>query len=135
MKLKKSKSKDVKNLKQYNTLSGLNSKTSGSYIIGISVVLGIVIFAMIPYVSNRLNRPITSSILNVVPNGMILGFFIVEKNFDIYFKSLIFAPLLNTVLDIIVFTMYKYFNISAIISITTGIVIWVILLILSYIYT
>jgi hypothetical protein len=90
---------------------------------------------MIPYVSNRLNRPITSSILNVVPNGMILGFFIVEKNFDIYFKSLIFAPLLNTVLDIIVFTMYKYFNISAIISITTGIVIWVILLILAYIYT
>jgi hypothetical protein len=135
MKLKKSKSKDVKNLKQYNTLSGLNSKTSGSYIIGISVVLGIVIFAMIPYVSNRLNRPITSSILNVVPNGMILGFFIVEKNFDIYFKSLIFAPLLNTLLDIIVFTMYKYFNISAIISITTGIVIWLIILILSYIYT
>ena len=133
MKLKKSK--NVKNLKQYNTLSGLNSKTSGNYIIAISVVLGIVIFAMIPYVSNRLNRPITSSILNVVPNGMILGFFIVEKNFDIYFKSLIFAPLLNTVLDIIVFTMYKYFNISAIISITTGIVIWVILLILAYIYT
>jgi hypothetical protein len=135
MKLKKSKSKNVKNLKQYNTLSGLNSKTSGSYIIAISVILGIVIFAMIPYVSNRLNRPITSSILNVVPNGMILGFFIVEKNFDIYFKSLIFAPLLNTVLDIIVFTMYKYFNISAIISITTGIVSWLILLILAYIYT
>jgi len=135
MKLKKSKSKNIKNLKQYNTLSGLNSKTSGSYIIAISVILGIVIFAMIPYVSNRLNRPITSSILNVVPNGMILGFFIVEKNFDIYFKSLIFAPLLNTVLDIIVFTMYKYFNISAIISITTGIVIWLILLILAYIYT
>ena len=133
MKLKKNK--NVKNLKQYNTLSGLNSKTSGNYIIAISVVLGIVIFAMIPYVSNRLNRPITSSILNVVPNGMILGFFIVEKNFDIYFKSLIFAPLLNTVLDIIVFTMYKYFNISAIISITTGIVIWIILLILAYIYT
>ena len=135
MKLKKGKSKNVKNLKQYNTLSGLNSKTSGSYIIVISVILGIVIFAMIPYISNRLNRPITSSILNVVPNGMILGFFIVEKNFDIYFKSLIFAPLLNTVLDIIVFTMYRYFNISAIISITTGIVIWLILLILSYIYT
>ena len=135
MKLKKSKSKNVKNLKQYNTLSGLNSKTSGSYIIAISVILGIVIFAMIPYVSNRLNRPITSSILNVVPNGMILGFFIVEKNFDIYFKSLIFAPLLNTALDIIVFTMYKYLNISAIISITTGIVIWLIILIIAYIFT
>ena len=131
MKLKK----NSKKLKQYNTLSGLNSKTSGVYIIAISVILGVLIFAMIPYVSNRLNRPITSSILNVVPNGMILGFFIVEKNFDIYFKSLIFAPLLNTILDIIVFTMYKYFNISAIISITTGIIIWLILLILSYIYT
>jgi hypothetical protein len=133
MKLKKNKIS--KKLKQYNTLSGLNSKTSGVYIIAISVILGVLIFAMIPYVSNRLNRPITSSILNVVPNGMILGFFIVEKNFDIYFKSLIFAPLLNTILDIIVFTMYKYFNISAIISITTGIIIWLILLILSYIYT
>jgi len=133
MKLKKSK--NSKNLKQYNTLSGLNSKTSGVYIIAISVILGISIFAMIPYVSNRLNRPITSSILNVVPNGMILGFFIVEKNFDIYFKSLIFAPLLNTVLDIIVFTMYRYLNISAIISITTGIIIWLILLILAYIFT
>ena len=133
MKLKKNKIS--KKLKQYNTLSGLNSKTSGVYIIAISVILGVLIFAMIPYVSNRLNRPITSSILNVVPNGMILGFFIVEKNFDIYFKSLIFAPLLNTILDIIVFTMYKYFNISAIISITTGIVVWLILLILSYIFT
>jgi hypothetical protein len=133
MKLKKSK--NSKKLKEYDTLSGLNSKTSGSYIIAISVILGVIIFAMIPYVSNKLNRPITSSILNVVPNGMILGFFIVEKNFDIYFKSLIFAPLLNTILDIIVFTMYKYFNISAIISITTGIIIWLILLILAYIYT
>ena len=132
MKLKKNK---IKNLKQFNTLSGLNSKTAGTYIIVISLIMGISLFAMIPYVSNRLNRPITSSILNVVPNGMILGFFIVEKNFDIYFKSLIFAPLLNVILDIIVFVMYKYLNISAIISITTGIVIWLILLILSYIFT
>ena len=99
MKLKK----NSKKLKQYNTLSGLNSKTSGVYIIAISIILGISIFAMIPYVSNRLNRPITSSILNVVPNGMILGFFIVEKNFEIYFKGLILAPLLYTAFDIIFF--------------------------------
>ena len=132
MKLKKSKNK--KNIKDYDTISGLNSKTSSIYIISISIFLGIVIFAMIPFVSNRLNKPITSSILNVVPNGMILGFFIVDKNFDIYFKSLILSPLLNTLLDIITFTMYKYFNISAIISITTGIIIWLILLILSYIF-
>jgi hypothetical protein len=133
MKLKKNK--NVKKLKQYNTISGLNNKTSELYIIGISIILGIVIFAMIPYVSNKLNRPITSSILNVVPNGMILGFFIIEKNFDVYFKSLILAPLLNTILDIITYTMYKFLNISAIISITTGILIWLILLILAYIFT
>jgi hypothetical protein len=90
---------------------------------------------MIPYVSNRLNRPITSSILNVIPNGMILGFFIAEKNFDVYFKSLILAPLLNTILDIITFTMYRYLNFSAIISITTSIIIWLILLVLTFIFT
>lgn len=133
MKLKKNK--NVKKIKQYNTISGLNNKTSELYIIGISIILGIVIFAMIPYVSNRLNKPITSSILNVVPNGMILGFFIIEKNFDTYFKGLIMAPLLNTILDIIVYTMYKFLNISAIISITTGIIIWLVLLILAYIFT
>ena len=88
MKLKKSKNKNNKNIKDYDTVSGLNSKTASIYIISISVFLGIVIFAMIPFVSNRLNKPITSSILNVIPNGMILGFFIVDKNFDIYFKSL-----------------------------------------------
>lgn len=132
MKLKKSKNK---NIKDYETISGLNSKISSKYIIAISVFLGIVIFATIPFVSNRLNKPITSSILNVVPTGMILGFFIVDKNFDVYFKSLILSPLFNTILDSIIFIMYKYLNVSAIISITTGIVIWLILLILSYIYT
>jgi hypothetical protein len=133
MKLKKNK--NSKNLKKYNTISGLNNKTASRYITAISIFLGIVIFAMIPFVSNRLNKPITSSILNVVPSGMILGFFIVDKNFDIYFKSLILSPLFNVILDAIIFIMYKYFNISAIISITTGIIIWLILLILSYIYT
>ena len=135
MKLKKSKNKNNKNIKDYDTVSGLNSKTASIYIISISVFLGIVIFAMIPFVSNRLNKPITSSILNVIPNGMILGFFIVDKNFDIYFKSLILSPLFNIILDSIIFIMYKYLNISAIISITTGIVIWLIILILSYIFT
>jgi hypothetical protein len=134
MKLKKKNNKN-KDIKKYETISGLNSKTASIYITSISVFLGIVIFATIPFVSNRLNKPITSSILNVVPSGMILGFFIVDKNFDIYFKSLILSPLFNIILDSIIFIMYKYLNISAIISITTGIVIWLIILILSYIYT
>ena len=41
MKLKKSKNK---NIKDYETISGLNSKISSKYIIAISVFLGIVIF-------------------------------------------------------------------------------------------
>ncbi len=130
MKLKKNK-----NIKDYETISGLNSKTDSIYITFISVFLGIVIFATIPFVSNILNKPITSSILNGIPTGIILGFFIIDKNFDIYFKSLILSPLFNVILDTIIFIMYKYLNISAIISITTGIVFWLILLILSYIYT
>jgi hypothetical protein len=133
MKIKKNKNN--KNIKDYETVSGLNNKTASIYITCISVFLGIVIFAMIPFVSNRLNKPITSSVLNVVPTGMILGFFIIDKNFDIYFKSLILSPLFNVILDAIIFIMYKYLNISAIISITFGIIIWLILLILSYIYT
>jgi len=124
-----------KNIKDHETVSGLNNKTASIYITSISVFLGIVIFAMIPFISNQLNKPITSSILNVVPTGMILGFFIIDKNFDIYFKSLILSPLFNVILDATIFIMYKYLNISAIISITFGIIIWLILLILSYIYT
>jgi hypothetical protein len=130
MKLKKSKTS-----KDHETISGLNNKTASIYITIISIFLGIVIFAMIPFVSNTLNKPITSSILNVVPSGMILGFFIIDKNFDVYFKSLILSPLFNVILDAIIYIMYKYLNIPAIISITSGIIIWLILLILSYIYT
>ena len=129
MKLKKNK-----NIKDHETISGLNNKTASIYITAISLFLGIVIFAMIPFVSNTLNKPITSSILNVVPSGMILGFFIVDKHFDVYFKSLILSPLFNVILDAMIFIMYKYLNIPAIISITTGIIIWLLLLIYSYFY-
>jgi len=114
------------------TISGLNKKTSNNLIVIISVTLGMIIFALIPFVANKLSNPVTSALLNVVPNGMILGFFIIEKNFDIYFKGLIFAPLINTVIDIFVYFLYRYLGLSTIVSISTGIFLWLSALIICY---
>ena len=114
------------------TISGLNKKTSNDLIVIISVTLGMIIFALIPFVANKLSNPVTSALLNVVPNGMILGFFIIEKNFNIYFKGLIFAPLINTVIDIFVYFLYRYLGLSAIVSISTGIFLWLFALIICY---
>ena len=117
------------------TISGLNKKTSHTIIISISVTLGIIIFALIPYIANKLSNAYTSSLLNVVPNGMILGFFIVEKNFNKYFKSLILAPALNIFLNLLAYVLYKYVGLSVIVSLSTSIFIWLAMLIISYFVT
>ena len=117
------------------TISGLNKKTSRTIIVCISVSMGIIIFSLIPYIANKLSNPYTSALLNVVPNGMMLGFFVIEKNFNIYFKGLIFAPLLNVILTSFAYFLYKYVGLSAIISLSTSITIWVLILIITYIVT
>jgi len=117
------------------TISGLNKKTYRDIIIIISVSMGIIIFSLIPIIANKLSNPYTSALLNVVPNGMMLGFFVIEKNFNIYFKGLIFAPLLNVILTSFAYFLYKYVGLSAIISLSTSITIWVLILIITYIVT
>jgi len=117
------------------TISGLNKKTYRDIIIIISVSMGIIIFSLIPFIANKLSNPYTSALLNVVPNGMMLGFFVIEKNFNIYFKGLIFAPLLNVILTSFAYFLYKYVGLSAIISLSTSITIWVLILIITYIVT
>lgn len=117
------------------TISGLNKKTSHYLIVTISVTLGMIIFALIPYIANKLSNAYTSSLLNVVPNGMILGFFIIEKNFNEYFKGLIFAPTLNVLLNLLAYVLYKYVKLSVVISLSISIFIWLAMLIISYFVT
>ena len=114
------------------TISGLNKKTSHVLIITISVTLGMIIFALIPYIANKLSNPYTSSLLNVV---MILGFFVIEKNFNEYFKGLLFAPTLNVLLNLLTYVLYKYVGLSAVVSLSTSIFLWAFLLVTSYFVT
>jgi len=115
------------------TISGLDYVTANTIVNTISITLGIIIFALIPYVANIIEKPITSAILNVVPNGMILGYFVVAKNFIPYFTGLIIAPIINPLLDLFTYYLYIYFHLSARISLSIGIGVWAIAVIIAYI--
>jgi len=126
----------LKKTKQYRssvtTLNGLNVNTSIYYMNFITISLGIIVFVIIPIIGNRLKKPITSAILNGVPNGMILGYFIVEDQFLVYYTGLIFAPLLNTLLTLLCYYLYTYQKFSAKLSLSLTIIIWMIITFLSY---
>jgi hypothetical protein len=126
----------LKKTKQYRssvtTLNGLNVNTSIYYMNFITISLGIIVFVIIPIIGNRLQKPITSAILNGVPNGMILGYFIVEDQFLVYYTGLIFAPLLNSLLTLLCYYLYSYQKFSAKLSLSLTIIIWMIITFLSY---
>lgn len=126
----------LKKTKQYRssvtTLNGLNINKAVYYMNFITISLGIIVFVIIPIIGNRFKKPITSSILNGVPNGMILGYFIVEDQFLVYYTGLIFAPLLNTLLTLICYYFYTYLKFSAKLSLSLTILIWALLTFLSY---
>jgi hypothetical protein len=115
------------------TISGLNYVSANFLVNTISITLGIIIFALIPYVANRVKKPITSAILNVVPNGMMLGYFIVDKSFIKYFTGLIIAPLLNPLLDLFTYYLYMYLKLSAKMSLCIGIGLWASMVLIAYI--
>ena len=126
----------LRKTKQYHssvtTLNGLNINKSIYYMNFITITLGIIVFVIIPIIGNQLKKPITSAILNGVPNGMILGYFIVEDQFLVYYTGLIFAPLLNTLLTILCYYLYSYQKLSAKLSLFITILIWVFITFLSY---
>ena len=115
------------------TISGLNYVTANVLVNTISIFLGIVIFALIPYVANHIQKPITSAILNVVPNGMILGYFIVAKSFIPYFTGLIVAPLINPLLDLFTYYLYMHLKLPAPLSLTIGIGVWASMVLIAYV--
>ena len=98
----------------------------------ISISLGIIIFVAIPYIANKVQRPMTSAFLNVVPNGMILGFFIDKEKFVKYFLGLIFAPAINPVLNTCAYIMYDKYGFTAVWCLTINILIWALMVVVAY---
>jgi predicted membrane-bound dolichyl-phosphate-mannose-protein mannosyltransferase len=126
----------LKKTKQYhssvNTLNGLNFNKSIYYINFITISLGIIIFVFVLIIGNQLQKPITSSLFNGIPTGMILGYFIVEDQFLVYYNGLILAPLLNTLLVLLCYYLYTYQKFSAKLSLSLTILIWAIFTFLSF---
>jgi len=109
------------------TISGLNIETSGYIIHIISATIGILVFYFVPLIANRFKKPLTSVLINSIPNSLILGFFLVESEFEVYLNSSIYVPLFNTFDNIISYLLFIYYNFTGKNSLTINIVFWLIM--------
>ena len=116
------------------TISGLDIMTSRFIIQSTSAIIGIIVFVFVPVLANSINKPIASVILNVIPNDLILAYFIVEDNIEEYLLGCIFSPLLNVIDNIISYVLYVYIKTTASVALWVNILIWVFAIILSYIF-
>jgi hypothetical protein len=130
----KTNSTTPQNSKQITTISGLDIMTSRVIIQSTSAIIGIFVFVFVPILANSINKPIASVILNVIPNDLILAYFIVEDNIEEYLLGCIFSPLLNVVDNLISYCLYVYFKAPASIALWSNIIIWILAIILSYIF-
>jgi hypothetical protein len=130
-KVLKSSSKKSTNI---TTLSGLDIRTSKVIIRSISAIIGVIIFVGVPIIANNINKPITSVILNIIPNDLILAYFIVEDNIDEYLFGCIFSPLINVIDNIISYILYYYVKTTASFALWSNILIWIFAIIMSYIF-
>ena len=113
------------------TISGLNIETSGYIIHLISATIGILVFYFVPLIANRFKKPLTSVLINSIPNSLILGFFLVESEFEVYLNSSIYVPLFNTFDNIISYLLFIYYNFTGKDSLTINIVFWLIIVMSS----
>jgi len=113
------------------TISGLDTHTSAWIINILSILIGIFVFYFVPLLTNNLNRPLTAVLLNIIPNGLIMGFFIVEAEFTPYLTNLIWTPLLNVLANCISYILIFYFEWSATSALAVNIFIWVFAIFLS----
>ena len=120
--------------KQVITISGLDIMTSRVIIQSTSAIIGIFVFVFVPILANSINKPIASVILNVIPNDLILAYFIVEDNIEEYLLGCIFSPLLNVVDNLISYWLYVYVKTGPSIALWSNIIIWILAIILSYIF-
>jgi hypothetical protein len=116
------------------TISGLDDKTSAYVINILSAIIGIFVFYGVPYLANELNRPITAAILNIVPNAMILSFFIVESEFKIYLEGCVFTPAFNVIDNIISYIFFVYFSWSATSTLALNIFLWLFVVAVSFLF-
>ena len=130
----KKKSTTSTTSKQVITISGLDIMTSRIIIQSTSAIIGIFVFVFVPILANSINKPIASVILNVVPNDLILSYFIVEDNIEEYLLGCIFSPILNVVDNLISYWLYVYVKTGPSIALWSNIIIWILAIILSYIF-
>ena len=130
----KKKSTTSTTSKQVITISGLDIMTSRIIIQSTSAIIGIFVFVFVPILANSINKPIASVILNVIPNDLILAYFIVEDNIEEYLLGCIFSPLLNVVDNLISYWLYVYVKTGPSIALWSNIIIWILAIILSYIF-
>ena len=97
----------------------------------ISALIGIFVFYCVPLLANSLNRPLTAVLLNVIPNDLLLGFFVVEAEFTPYLTNIIWTPLLNVLANCISYTLIFYFEWSASAALAVNIFIWIFAIFLS----
>ena len=120
--------------KSVTTISGLDIETS-AYIIQItSAIIGIFVFYFVPLIANRFKKPLTSVLINIIPNALILGFFMLESEFEIYLKSCIFVPLFTVFDSIISYALLIYYNWTGKSSLTFNIVFWLLVIVVSYFF-
>jgi hypothetical protein len=130
-KVSKTSSKKSKNI---TTISGLDITKSRIIIQSISAIIGVIIFVGVPIIANNINKPITSVILNIIPNDLILAYFIVEDNIEEYLFGCIFSPILNIIDNILSYILYVYVKTTASVALWTNILIWIFAIIMSYIF-
>ena len=113
------------------TISGLNITKSSTWIHIISALIGIFVFYCVPLLANSLNRPLTAVLLNVIPNDLLLGFFVVEAEFTPYLTNIIWTPLLNVLANCISYILIMFFDWSASAALAVNVFIWIFAIILS----
>lgn len=113
------------------TISGLDNQTSSTLIHIISALIGIFVFYFVPLLANSLNRPLTAVLLNVIPNDLLLGFFVVETEFTPYLTNIIWTPLLNVLANCTSYILIMFFDWSASSALAVNVFIWIFAIFLS----
>jgi len=113
------------------TIAGLDIKTSSWIINILAALIGIFVFYFVPLLTNNLNRPLTAVLLNIIPNDLIMGFFIVEAEFPLYLTNIIWTPLLNVLANCISYVLIFYFEWSASAALAVNVFIWFFAIFLS----
>ena len=91
-------------------------------------------FYFVPLIANKFKKPLTSVLINIIPNALILGFFMLESEFEVYLKSCIFVPLFTVFDSIISYSLLIYYNWTGKSSLTFNIVFWLLVIVVSYFF-